>query len=164
MRDIRGFLTKPYARDTFAGHGLTLDIAELFWTVSMPRTLRGMHFQIPPFSHQKLVWCAHGEILDVVLDLRVNSPTFLVTEEFSLKADSGHALLIPPGVAHGFYVFNTHSVVVYAVTSGYSPEHDKGVHWNSIGFAWPDATPVVSERDSLLPRLEDFRSPFEWEA
>lgn len=160
VRDHRGIFTKPFEHQSFRNHGVSFDIKELFWSRSVNRTLRGMHFQVPPFAASKLVWCVEGEVIDVVLDVRIESPAYAVSEGFRLSADSGLAVLIPPGVAHGFYVLSPEAVVAYAVTAAYSPEHDKGILWRSIGYEWPDPNPVLSDRDQAFPALEEFRSPF----
>ncbi len=164
VHDRRGSFSKPFSLDEYRGNQLPFAIHELYWSRSQPRTLRGMHFQAPPYAHWKLVWCAAGEIIDVVLDLRVGSPTFMATDAFRLTSDSGRAVVIPPGLAHGFYVPDTDAVVIYAVSSAYHPEHDKGVLWHTIGFDWPTANPIVSDRDMSLPALHDFVSPFVFES
>jgi len=164
VRDQRGFFTKPFSHKEYSELPVDFHIKELFWSLSRPGTLRGMHFQMPPHSHWKLVWCALGDIVDVLLDLRIGSPTFMATTGFHLAGDSGRAILIPPGVAHGFYVPDSDSIVFYAVSSAYSREHDKGVLWCSIGYDWPASDPIVSERDNGLPPLDTFNTPFLFKA
>jgi dTDP-4-dehydrorhamnose 3,5-epimerase len=119
-----------------------------------------MHFQLPPHDHYKLVVCLAGGVLDVVLDLRRGSPAYGKFESFELTGRSPQLLLIPPGLAHGFCVTEAPATMYYKVTTAYSPAHDSGVRWNSIGFEWPVNDPLVSARDAALPALADFQSPF----
>jgi dTDP-4-dehydrorhamnose 3,5-epimerase len=159
-RDRRGTFVKTFHRARFAEHGLSLDFAEAYYTVSHARVLRGLHFQLPPHDHAKLVFCAAGRVLDVALDLRRGSPTSGRHALVELSAEAGNGLYLPPGLAHGFYVLQAPAVVVYNQTSAYAPSHDAGVRWDSAGIPWPDADPVLSERDRGFPALADFPSPF----
>src|SRR5581483_7390979 len=140
--------------------GLRTDFAEEYYTVSHVRVLRGLHFQVPPHDHAKLVYCAAGRVLDVALDLRVGSPAFGRHVRAELSAADGNALYLPPGLAHGFYVLEAPALMVYNQTSVYAREHDAGVRWDSAGIPWPDADPILSDRDRSFPALADFRTPF----
>jgi dTDP-4-dehydrorhamnose 3,5-epimerase len=160
VRDWRGTFAKTFHRDLFAAHGLRTDFVEEYYSVSHARVLRGLHFQLPPHDHAKLVYCAEGSVLDVALDLRVGSPTFGEHVRRELDAVAGLCLYLPPGLAHGFYVLQAPAIMVYNQTSVYVHSHDAGVRWDSAGIAWPDADPVLSDRDRDFPALADFRSPF----
>lgn len=122
--------------------------------------IRGMHFQTPPAQHAKIVFCPVGEILDVVLDLRKNSPTF--GQHFSqiLSAENHLALYIPEGCAHGFRALTEGAMTFYLVSSVHNPAHDKGIRWDSFGFDWGAEAPVMSERDGSFPQMQDYDSPF----
>jgi len=159
IEDGRGEFTKVFESTAFGPEG-ALVVEEQFWTVSNQDVLRGMHFQIPPKDHAKLVFAAQGEVIDVVLDLRRGSPAFGRAHSIVLSKANRQALLIPSGVAHGFLVTRGPAVLVYSTTSGYSPKHDKGVHWASIGFDWPCPKPAVSDRDHSFPPLDKFSTPF----
>ena len=158
--DRRGRFAKVFHEPTFARLGLETQFAEEYFSVSRQGVLRGMHFQVPPHDHAKLVYLVAGSVLDVVLDLRAGSPSFGRCATFELSADAVTMVYVPRGCAHGFYVRAGPATMVYRTSTVHSPEHDTGVHWKSVGVEWPDGDPVVSERDDRLPALQDFRSPF----
>ena len=158
--DERGRFVKTAHATWFAEHGLDNDIREQFYSVSHAGVLRGLHFQIPPHDHAKLVFCAAGGILDAVVDLRVGSSAYKRYALFELNADRATIAYLPPGVAHGFLATRDDSLVVYNVTAEYAPAHDRGILWSSAGIPWPPGQPIVSPRDAAFPRLEEFESPF----
>jgi len=163
FRDLRGLFVKSFQRSAFAERGLEYDFTESFYTESGENVLRGMHFQVPPADHAKLVYCISGGICDMALDLRVGSPTFGEHESYELSAEYNNAVYLPRGMAHGFLVRSAPSVVVYQVTSEHSPAHDTGIRWNSFGGTWPQSAPVVSVRDEGLIPFEQFESPFRFD-
>lgn len=160
--DARGRFVKPFAYSQFTRYGLRTDFVEQFYSVSGPGVLRGMHFQLPPAHHAKLVYCIAGGINDVLLDLRRNSPNFGQYQTIPLSAATAHAIYIPSGIAHGFSVpeGNGAATMVYNVTSEYSPEHDSGVLWSSFKCVWDLKSPILSARDAAFPSLADFTNPF----
>lgn len=160
MSDERGVFTKPFRRSLIDKKGVHFDVAESFYTNSTANVLRGMHFQLPPADQSKMVYCVVGRVLDVILDLRVGSPTFGQHVVFELSAAEHNAIYLPSGIAHGFYVLEAPALLIYSVTSEYAPALDSGVRWDSFGMRWPTNTPVVSDRDSRLQTLDTFRSPF----
>jgi dTDP-4-dehydrorhamnose 3,5-epimerase len=162
-RDRRGTFVKTFHRDLFAEHGLRTDFVEEYYSVSHARVLRGLHFQLPPHDHAKLVYCAAGKVLDAALDLRRGSPAFGRHVLVELEADRGNCLYLPPGLAHGFYVLQAPAILVYNQTSVYARSHDAGVRWDSAGIPWPDADPILSDRDRGFPPLAEFPSPFRFE-
>lgn len=164
MEDARGRFVKTYHRDLFAGHGLATNFAEQYYSVSHKGVLRGLHFQIPPHDHAKLVYCLTGKVLDAIVDLRVGSPTFGKFELLELGAAKTNMIYIAPGMAHGFYALEDNTIMQYHVTSVYAPSFDAGIRWNSAGIPWPDAAPVLSDRDAKLAPLADFVSPFVFES
>ena len=161
--DHRGTFVKSYQRSAFEERGLECDFKEAFYTESGPNVLRGMHFQVPPAGHAKLVYCVTGAIYDMALDLRVGSPTYGECEAYDLSAGQCNAAYLPRGIAHGFLVRSAPSLVVYQVTAEYSPAHDMGIHWDSFGATWPQRAPVVSLRDEALMPLKKFASPFQFD-
>ena len=158
--DARGSFVKPFHRPSFAAQGISCDFAEFYFSTSCRDTIRGMHFQVPPLDHAKMVACIVGSALDVVVDLRSTSPTYGRTFSIRIDAQSGAAIYIPSGCAHGFLALEDATILSYLTTSPHSPEHDHGIRWDSIDFEWPVASPVVSPRDAGLPSLADFDSPF----
>jgi dTDP-4-dehydrorhamnose 3,5-epimerase len=157
--DARGGFVKAIHAPTFAEHGLATDYPEVFWSSSRAGVIRGMHLQIPPHDHDKLVLCVAGRVLDVALDLRAGSPTFRQVAARELDGHEGTGLYIPRGCAHGFLALSDDAVLLYAVTSVHSPAHDTGVRFDSIGFDWPGSGFVVSDRDRALPPLEAWETP-----
>jgi dTDP-4-dehydrorhamnose 3,5-epimerase len=160
FKDIRGDFTKTYDAKLLKNAGLDFSIAEVFYSNSNKNVLRGLHFQAPPADHTKLVTCLNGHIMDVVVDLRMDSPTFQKAIGIELIGLDGQSLLIPKGCAHGLYTFSDNSLVSYLVETGHSPAHDSGVLWSSIDFNWPCKNPIISDRDSKMPSIQDYKTPF----
>ena len=159
-KDKRGRFVKTFHKDIFAGLGLETSFSEDYYSASKKGVLRGLHFQIPPREYSKLVYCAEGCVFDAVVDLRKNSETYGKYETFELDAKKGIVLYMPPGMAHGFYVLSERAIMVYKASTAYSPEHDTGILWNSIGVLWPDDNPIISERDSQFIEFRQLKSPF----
>ena len=160
IRDNRGFFAKVFHRPLWKDLGLRTDFAEEYATYSLPWTLRGLHFQLPPMAHDKVVFCLRGNAFDVAVDLRQGSPAYGRNVSVNLSSMQSNALYIPAGVAHGFCVTGDEALLYYKLTTVYSPEHDAGIRWDSADVAWPMTDPTVSQRDQNLPRFEDFDSPF----
>ena len=158
--DQRGSFIKTFRMQEFQELGLATAFKEEYYSTSRHRVLRGMHLQIPPYEHAKIVCCMVGKVIDATVDLRIGSPTFGQSAMFELNGSRGDMLYIPVGVAHGFYVPGESATLMYKVTAVYSREHDCGIRWDSAGIPWPDTSPIVSERDCSLPALADFCSPF----
>lgn len=160
FEDARGTFVKSFHEEIFRRQGLTPRFVEEYHTTSHRGVLRGLHFQVPPADHAKLVCCVHGEAVDVVVDLRAGSPTFGQHHLLTLDGRGATALYIPAGLAHGFYVTGETATLLYRVTSVYSPEHDAGIRWNSCGIPWPGTSPIISARDAGLPTFQEFATPF----
>jgi dTDP-4-dehydrorhamnose 3,5-epimerase len=160
FRDERGNLVKTFYAQIFQSWGLETHFVEEFYTISRQGVLRGMHFQVPPEECTKIVFCPHGEVMDVMVDLRIGSPTFGKTHVVSLSAEGANQVYMPPGIAHGYLVRSEGAIVVYKMTKPYSPQCDTGIHWASIGLNWPTSSPIISERDAKYPKLSDYCSPF----
>lgn len=164
--DARGTFCEVYNRAVFAAAlGIDLDFVQDNVSLSAQAgTLRGLHFQAPPFAQAKLVRVARGRILDVAVDLRVSSPRFGRHVAVELSADDGRQLLVPVGFAHGFCTLEADTEVNYKVTSHWSAAHDLGLAFDdpALGIAWPfaDAALTLSDRDRRHPRLAALRSPF----
>lgn len=161
FEDDRGSFSKPYHQRVYEEAGINCSWAESFWTRSRRAVVRGMHFQVPPHDHAKLVTCISGAIFDAVVDLRRGSRTYgrVLTRE--LRPESGLSLYIASGCAHGFMATSDDAVVLYHVNSMHSPAHDGGIRWDTCGIAWPTVSDaIVSERDAGFPAFVDFESPF----
>jgi dTDP-4-dehydrorhamnose 3,5-epimerase/CDP-3, 6-dideoxy-D-glycero-D-glycero-4-hexulose-5-epimerase len=158
--DHRGVFVKTYHENLFRELGASFQPKEEFFSVSKKDVVRGMHFQLPPAAHDKLVYCPVGSVLDVVLDLRRSLPTYgrFITRE--LSATNHEMLFIPVGCAHGFVALEDNTFMVYQTSTVHSPAHDAGILWGSFGFNWPVKNPVLSERDSRFPKFGEFQSPF----
>lgn len=160
MEDARGRFVKVFHRGAFAEMGLATEYSEEYYSTSRRGVIRGLHFQLPPWAHAKLVYCVQGRVQDVALDLRAGSPSLGRHALVELSGEAGNMLYLPPGLAHGFCVLSDTATLVYKVTSVYSAAHDAGILWNSAGIPWAEANPILSERDRSHPSLADFASPF----
>ena len=164
--DDRGFFSETYNSRTLVEAGLELDFVQDNDSLSAePGTIRGLHFQIPPFAQHKLVRVVRGVILDVAVDLRRGSPTRGRHVAVEVSAENWNQVLVPVGFAHGFCTLEPDTHIVYKVTSHYSPQHDKGLLWNdpALGIRWPVSAgeAVLSQRDTKWPRLADLADYFE---
>ena len=158
--DNRGTFVKTFHADTFAELGLATNFKEMLYSTSMKNVLRGMHFQTPLADHVKLVYCIEGAVKDVVVDLRKNSATFGKHFAVNLNSEQANMLYIPKGLAHGFLTLSERAIMVYSLTTVYSPENDKGILWSSCGIDWQCDAPILSDRDKAHPTLAEFNSPF----
>jgi len=127
-------------------------------------TIRGLHYQRPPAAQAKLVRVVRGRVLDVAVDLRRGSPSYGRFVAVELTAEGGEQLFVPVGFAHGFCALEPDTEVAYKVSDFYAPQHEAGVIWNDpdIGIEWPLAggEPVLSDKDTRLPRLAESGPPF----
>ena len=126
--------------------------------------LRGLHFQLPPYEQAKLVRVIQGEVLDVAVDLRHDSPTYGQHDSVLLTGENKRQLFVPRGFAHGFVVLSETAIFSYKVDNLYSPEHEAGIIWNDtdLGIDWKiDSGEVkLSGKDKVLPKFSEFNSPF----
>lgn len=163
LSDERGLFVKTFHKDIFMANGLIYKFAEEYYSVSRKGVLRGLHFQVPPMHHFKIVYCTSGKVFDAIVDIRKGSPAFGTFNTIHMSAALGNMLYLPPGIAHGFYVLSREATLMYMVSSVHSAVHDSGILWNSLGIPWPDRNPVISERDRSLTDFADFQSPFVFE-
>ena len=157
--DARGSFVKTYNQELFKSLGVSLEIREEFYSVSRRDVLRGMHFQLPPHAHDKLVCCAKGKVKDVLLDLR-KGLGYGKSASVELCGESAHLLFIPIGIAHGFAVLSDEALMLYKTSTVHAPQADCGIHWDSFGFEWGVIAPILSVRDQQHETLADFLSPF----
>jgi dTDP-4-dehydrorhamnose 3,5-epimerase len=165
-QDRRGSFLKIFHHDDFADAGADLEIRELFFSRSRPGVVRGLHFQRPPADVAKLVTCVEGQVLDAVVDLRADSPTFGRHCTVELSAAAANAVYVPKGCAHGFLVTGTgDALMAYAQSGQHEPDLEGGILWSAAGIDWgmgPGrlAEVVVSDRDAAFPPLAELQSPF----
>lgn len=158
-RDNRGIFVKTFHQDVFQEIGFNGVFKESYYSQSSKGVIRGMHFQMPPAAHKKLVYVTDGEIVDVIVDLRKASPTFRQFTSVKLRAFE-NSIFIPKGCAHGFLTVSDVATVVYNVTTVYQPDVDTGIRFNSFGFDWEESKPILSSRDASFVSLDEFVSPF----
>jgi len=158
--DARGFFSETYNKKAFAEIGIELDFVQDNHSLSpQVGTLRGLHFQGPPFAQDKLVRVVSGRILDVAVDLRRHSPTFGRWVSAEISADALNQILVPIGFAHGICTLEPDTQLIYKVTNYYSPQHDFGIRWDDpdLAIAWPVSPDqiLLSEKDRKQPFLRD---------
>jgi dTDP-4-dehydrorhamnose 3,5-epimerase len=163
--DQRGFFSETYNRRALAERGIELEFVQDSHSLSGRKgTIRGLHYQSPPFAQAKLIRVVRGSILDVAVDLRRGSPTYAGHVAAVISARAWNQILVPIGFAHGFCTLEPDTEIVYKVTQYYAPEHDRGVLWNDpdLAIEWPvaDEMAVLSAKDRFQPRLRDVVSPF----
>ena len=166
--DVRGYFTETWSERLFRREVANEAFVQDNQSVSAKKgTLRGMHFQKPPFAQGKLVRVVRGSIVDVAVDFRKGSPTYRQHVATVLDALEGAQLWVPPGFLHGFCTLEDETEVFYKVTSYYSANHDSGVLWNDpdLGINWPIdlASVILSKKDQLLPRLRELPDFFVYE-
>ena len=153
--DHRGDFTKLFHADALLAQGITFTPAESFLTRSNAGVLRGMHFQVGEAAHDKLVSCIKGRVLDVVVDVRTDSPLFNQPFALELTDTINIALLIGKGYAHGFFTLDDDSWMLYSTSTVHCTSLDRGVLWSSIAFDWPIEQPLLSERDGQHPSIQE---------
>lgn len=158
--DNRGDFVKTFHKTSFYNLGLHFEPVEEFFSTSRKNVIRGFHFQLPPDSHDKLVYCVKGKVLDVVLDLRKKSDTYGKAIGVELSAQNKYLLYIPVGFGHGFLSLEDESVMIYKTSTVHSPKNDFGIKWNSVDFEWGNIDPIVSKRDDSFITFNNFKSPF----
>ena len=166
IADARGYFCETFQRADFAAQGLANDFLQDNQSSSdRSGTVRGLHFQRPPFAQTKLVRVLHGSIFDVAVDLRRSSPSFGRHIAIELSSQGNEQLLVPAGFAHGFCTLEPDTVVFYKVDQVYSAAHDSGVNWADpqLGIEWPvgSAEAILSEKDRVLPMLADLDPAFQ---
>lgn len=159
--DNRGSFLKLFHSESFETFLPGFMPREIYTTTSQQGVLRGMHFQLPPDDHAKVVVCISGCVTDVLLELRPIREHGRVIS-IDLAPEGQNCVLIPKGVAHGFYAQTDNSTLLYLVETIHSPEKDAGILWNSFGHEWLDKDPILSDRDKTHPEWKSFQAPDEW--
>ena len=140
LGDHRGFISETYNKRTLAETAIELSFVQDNHSLSADKgTIRGLHYQLPPFAQHKLVRVVRGAILDVAVDLRRGSPMFGEHVAVEISAEKWNQIFVPIGFAHGFCTLEPNTEVVYKVTNYYAPDHDRGLLWNdpALGIDWP---------------------------
>ncbi|MEQ8833888.1 MAG: dTDP-4-dehydrorhamnose 3,5-epimerase [Miltoncostaeaceae bacterium] len=155
-RDERGFFVETYRSSALEEAGLVTDWVQDNHARSDRGVLRGMHYSVDP-GQVKLVRCARGRVLDVVVDIRAGSPTFGRWDALELDDLSGRQAYVPLGFAHGYYVLSETADVVYKCSAYYDGSKERGIRYDdpAVGIEWPEGDRIVSERDAAAPLLAD---------
>ncbi|MDQ6763126.1 MAG: dTDP-4-dehydrorhamnose 3,5-epimerase [Bacteroidota bacterium] len=156
IRDERGWFVRTFCKNEFAEIGHKGEWVQMNHSFTNDAgTIRGMHFQQPPFSEIKLLRCVAGKVFDVIVDLRKNSETFLHWFGAELSADNYKMIYIPQGFAHGFQALSDNCQLIYNHTDYYTPGHEDGIKYNDemINIEWPMPVTIISERDNNHPLL-----------
>lgn len=163
--DDRGFFSESWSRKTMEQHGISHDFVQDNHSLSDEvGVVRGLHFQAPPYAQVKLVRCGQGLLFDVVVDIRLGSPTYGKWVGYELSAENGRQILIPEGFAHGFVTREPRTEIIYKCSRYYAPQADGGIRWNdpAIGIDWEldGMMPILSDKDKTAPLLKELDSPF----
>lgn len=169
VEDSRGWFMEVYHEARFNDLGITCRFVQDNQSKSLHRfTLRGLHFQAPPYAQDKLVRCVRGEIFDVAVDIRKGSPTYGKWTGKRLSEAVGNQLFVPAGFAHGFLTLTPECEIAYKCSEVYVPASEGGLSWSdpALGIAWPlpaGVTAIISDRDEKQPLLANFDSPFQYD-
>ncbi len=164
--DERGYFAQTYSRAVLDKIGIGVELVQDNQSFSQKKaTVRGLHFQLPPMDQDKLVRVTSGAVLDVVVDIRRNSPTFGKHVSVVLSAKNRAQLWLPKGMAHGFCTMEPDTQFLYKVSNYYSPEHERGILWNdsALGIDWPasEKEAILLDKDKNLPTLAQAQNLFE---
>ena len=155
-QDYRGFFARTFCQKEFEAHGLKPIVAQCNLSFNYKKgTLRGMHYQIPPATETKLIRCIKGAIYDVIIDMRLNSPTYLQHIGVELSDKNRRALYVPEMFAHGYQALTDETEVIYQVSEFYTPNTEKGLRYNDplLKIEWPLSVSEISEKDTNWPLL-----------
>jgi dTDP-4-dehydrorhamnose 3,5-epimerase len=152
--DERGYFARAFCQHEFADHGLKTVIAQANVAFNRDRgTVRGMHFQFPPAAETKLVRCTRGAIVDIIVDLRPESPTYLEHVAVELSEENGRALYVPERFAHGYQVLRDNTETSYQVGEFYSPPNERALRYDDprLELSWPLPVTQISDKDKVAP-------------
>lgn len=155
--DHRGFFARTFCMEEFQEHGLKPTVAQCNLSFNHKKgTLRGMHYQIAPATETKLIRCTQGAIYDVIVDMRPNSPTYLLHIGVELTAENRRALYVPEMFAHGYQTLTDAAEVTYQVGEFYTPGYERGLHYDDpvLGIEWPLPVSEISVKDAAWPLLQ----------
>lgn len=153
-QDDRGFFARAWCQKEFGAFGLNMQMVQANVSFTVKKgTLRGLHFQLPPYEESKLVKCTRGAIYDVIIDLRTGSPTYKQWIGVELTAENYKMIYVPAGFAHGYQTLEDNTEVTYQVSQFYSPDFERGIRYNdpAFGIKWPIKVKVISNKDKKWP-------------
>jgi dTDP-4-dehydrorhamnose 3,5-epimerase len=159
--DDRGFFMETYSKNIFAQNGIDVEFVQDNHSRSSKGVLRGLHFQKPPFAQDKLIRCTRGEVFDIAVDIRKESPTFGQWEGIILSEENKKMFFIPQGFAHAFLVLSDIADFQYKCSNFYNKESEGGLLWNDpeLKIDWPQVENLIlSEKDKLWPKLEEIKN------
>lgn len=164
FNDERGYFLESYNKQKLEKALPQINFIQDNESKSTKGVLRGLHFQKPPFDQSKLVRCIQGEVLDIAVDLRKDSPTFGKHESIILSGDNKRQFFIPKGFAHGFIVLSKEAIFAYKVDNSYAPDYDSGIIWNDpnlkIDWKLEENEIIISEKDKNLQNFSEIINPF----
>jgi len=164
--DQRGYFVETFSqRELEHAHVPTINWVQDNTSYSQRNVLRGLHFQLPPFAQSKLVGVSAGEVLDVIVDIRPNSPSFGLHESIVLSAEKHNRVLIPHGFAHGYAVLSESAIFNYKCDNYYTPDLAKVIRWDSLDIDWGVSHPILAEKDANAPafsEMSDFLKSINW--
>lgn len=159
-KDQRGLFVKPFQQSDLKKNDIDFTIKESIYSISNQHVFRGMHFHHPPYDHAKIVFCTQGSILDIVLDLRKNEPTYGEFVQYILSDKNMNAIYIPKGFAHGFLSLENNTTAFYFIDGEYHANADDGILYNSFGHHFDLEDIIISDRDLSFQTFNKFISPF----
>jgi dTDP-4-dehydrorhamnose 3,5-epimerase len=154
--DERGYFARTFCKKTFAARGLAQSFPQCGTAFNaLAGTVRGMHFQAPPHGEAKVIRCTRGAILDVIVDARPGSPTYLKSYQVELREGDGRELYVAEGLAHGYQTLSNETEVFYMMSVDYAPDASRGLRWDdpAISVNWPRPIAMISEKDRTWPLL-----------
>ena len=156
--DERGWFARAFCQRDLAEHGVDFQVRQINRSFNQRAgTVRGFHFQFPPHAEHKFLRCVHGSLLDVLVDLRPESPTFLQTEQLELRAEDHQAVLIPERCCHALQTLSDGTEILYQVSAYYAPQAEFGLRWNDprLAIDWPLEVTEISAKDAGWPLLSE---------
>ncbi|MCC6722771.1 MAG: dTDP-4-dehydrorhamnose 3,5-epimerase [Bacteroidia bacterium] len=161
-KDSRGYFYESFSKKHFVSNGINYEFLQDNQSLSAKNTVRGLHFQAPPYEQGKLVRVVNGSVIDIIVDIRKSSHTYGKSLSIKLTSENFYQFWIPPGFAHGFSVLEDNTIFQYKCTNYYNKESEGGILFNDkfLDLQWEVDNPVVSDKDLCLPKFENFISPF----
>ncbi len=162
FNDPRGYFYESYNKEKMYAAGINIEFVQDNQSLSQKGIVRGLHFQAAPYAQAKLVRVIQGAVMDVAVDIRKNSPTYGKHFAIELSAENKTMFFIPPGFAHGFETLTDNTLFLYKCSNLYNKESEGGLLWNDeqLNIQWQTKNPLVSDKDKVLPALNNFISPF----
>lgn len=162
FNDPRGYFYESYNKEKMYAAGIDIEFVQDNQSLSQKGIVRGLHFQAAPYAQAKLVRVIQGAVMDVAVDIRKNSPTYGQHFAIELSAENKTMFFIPPGFAHGFETLADNTLFLYKCSNLYNKESEGGLLWNDekLNIKWQTKNPLVSDKDKVLPSLNNFISPF----